>query len=55
MKWEHFEAAVSLHYGHYNLVKTHKTIKCAPAMQAGKADTFWTARDMVEQGEAANA
>jgi len=52
-KRENFEAAVSLHYGYYNLVKTHKTIKCTPAMEAGKAETFWTVKDLVEQGEIA--
>lgn len=50
-KRENFEAAVSLHYAYYNLVKSHSTIKCTPAMEAGKADTFWTVRDLVEQGE----
>jgi len=53
-KRENFEAAVSLHYGYYNLVKPHKTIKCTPAMEAGKADTFWTVRDLVEKGEKAS-
>ena len=52
-KRENFEAAVSLHYGYYNLVKSHKTLKCTPAMEAGKAETFWTVKDLVEQGEAA--
>ena len=54
-KRENFEAAIAMHYGYYNLVKTHKTIKCTPAMEAGKSESFWTVRDMVEQGEAANA
>ena len=52
-KRENFEAAISLHYAYYNLVKTHGTIKCTPAMEAGKAETFWKVRDLVEQGEAA--
>ncbi len=52
-KRANFEAAVSLHFAYYNLVKAHATIKCTPAMEAGKADTFWTVRDLVEQGEAA--
>ena len=52
-KRENFEAAISLHYGYYNLVKTHGTVKCTPAMEAGKAETFWKVRDLVEQGEAA--
>ena len=52
-KRENFEAAISLHYAYYNLVKTHGTIKCTPAMEAGKAESFWKVRDLVEQGEAA--
>ncbi len=52
-KRENFEAAISLHYGYYNLVKSHKTIKCTPAMEAGKTKTFWTVRDLVEKGESA--
>ncbi|MDB4223818.1 hypothetical protein N9850_08595 [Granulosicoccus sp.] len=52
-KFENFEAAVSLHYAYYNLVKSHKTIKCTPAMEAGVAGTFWNVRDLVEQGEEA--
>ena len=50
-KRENFEAAVSLHFAYYNLVKSHKTIKCTPAMEAGVAQTFWSVRDLVEQGE----
>lgn len=50
-KRENFEAAISLHYGYYNLVKRHTTLRCTPAMQAGVADTFWTVRDLVERGE----
>ena len=50
-KRENFEAAVSLHFGYYNLVKSHKTIKCTPAMESGVAQTFWSVRDLVEQGE----
>ena len=39
-KFENFEAAVSLHYAYYNLVKSHNTIKCTPAMEAGITETF---------------
>lgn len=51
-KRANFEAAISLHFAYYNLVKTHGTVKCTPAMEAGVADTFWTVRDLVEKGEA---
>ena len=52
-KRENFEAAISLHYAYYNLVKTHGTLKCTPAMEAGVTETFWTVRDLVEKGESA--
>jgi len=52
-KRENFEAAISLHFAYYNLVKTHGTIKCTPAMEAGVAETFWKVQDLVEKGESA--
>ena len=52
-KKENFKAAISLHYAYYNLVKRHCSLRVTPAMEAGIADTFWTVRNLVEQGEAA--
>lgn len=52
-KRENFEAAIALHYAYYNLVKTHGTIRCTPAMAAGVSDSHWTVADLVEMvGEA---
>jgi hypothetical protein len=34
-KLENFKAAVALHYGYYNFIKTHATLRCTPAMEAG--------------------
>ncbi len=47
-KLENFEAAVALHFAYYNLVKTHGSIKCTPAMAAGVERSFWTVADLVE-------
>jgi hypothetical protein len=47
-KLENFEAAVSLHFLYYNFVKTHKTLKCTPAMESGVERSFWTVADIVE-------
>ncbi len=47
-KLENFEAAVSLNFAYYNFVKTHKTLKCTPAMEAGIERNFWTVADLVE-------
>jgi len=50
-KIENFRAAVALHYGYYNFVKIHKTIRCTPAMEAGVATSPWTVRDLVDMIE----
>src|SRR5258705_973063 len=47
-KLENFEAAVALHFAYYNLVKTHGSIKCTPAMAAGVERSFLTVGDLVE-------
>jgi len=46
-KLENFRAAVALHYGYYNFVKLHKTIRCTPAMEAGVTTSPWTVADLV--------
>jgi hypothetical protein len=48
---ENFKAAVALHYAYYNFVKTHKTIRCAPAVEAGVINSAWTVADLVEMIE----
>lgn len=48
-KLENFEAAVGLHFAYYNFVKTHKTLRCTPAMAAGVASSHWTVADLVER------
>jgi len=50
-KRENFEAAVALHFAYYNLVKTHGTIRCTPAMAAGVVDSHWTVGNLVEMIE----
>jgi IS1 family transposase len=47
-KLENFEAAVGLHFAYYNLVKTHKTLRCTPAMAAGVERSALTVADLVE-------
>ena len=47
-KLENFRAAVALHYGYYNLVKIHRSIRCTPAMAAGITNSPWTVADLVE-------
>ena len=50
-KVEYLKAAVSMHYGHYNFVRRHSTIKTTPAVEAGVADRPWTLAEFVEYGE----
>ena len=50
-KLENFKAAVALHYGYYNLVKIHKTIRCTPAMEAGVTTSPWTVANLIEMIE----
>jgi IS1 family transposase len=47
-KFENFEAAVSLHFAAYNLVRTHSSVKMTPAMAAGVERNFWSYGDLVE-------
>ena len=47
-KRENFDAAVGLHFGFYNFVKRHNTIKTTPATAAGVANKPWTIGDLVE-------
>ena len=48
-KRENLEAAVALHFGWYNLVRRHRSLKMAtPAMAAGVMPWPWTVRDLVE-------
>jgi IS1 family transposase len=48
-KLENFKAAIGLHFGYYNFVKMHKTLRTTPAMAAGVTDTLWTVADLVER------
>lgn len=50
-KIENFKAAVALNYGYYNFVKTHTTIRCTPAMEAGVTNSPWTVANLVEMIE----
>jgi hypothetical protein len=45
---ENFRAAIGLHFGYYNLVRIHSTLRCTPAMRAGVAGHPWTVADLLE-------
>ena len=48
-KVENLQAAVALHFAHYNFVRTHKTLRVTPAIEAGVCDRLWSLHDLVEQ------
>jgi hypothetical protein len=41
-KLENHEAAIALHYMHYNFCRVHQSLRVTPAMEAGIADHIWT-------------
>lgn len=51
-KMDNHRAAVSLHFAHYNFVRTHSKLRITPAMAAGVADTFWTVEELIERIDA---
>ena len=48
-KLENLEAAVSLHFAHYNFVRMHKTLRCTPAMASGVSDQLWSLEELVDR------
>ncbi len=47
-KLENFKAAIALNIFYYNFVKTHTTLRCTPAMEAGLTETHWTTENLVD-------
>ena len=50
-KAENFRAAVSLHFGYYNFVRVHKSLRMTPAMAGGVTDHIWTVPELMEAGK----
>jgi hypothetical protein len=46
-KVENHAHAVALHFMFYNFVRTHKTPRVTPAMEAGVTDGLWELEDIV--------
>ena len=46
-KVENHEAAVALHYMHYNFARVHQSPRVTPAMEAGLSDHVWTLAEIV--------
>jgi IS1 family transposase len=46
-KLANLEAAVALHYMHYNFCRIHQTLRVTPAMEAGIADHVWNLEEII--------
>ena len=46
-KLANHEAAIALHYMHYNFARIHQSIRVTPAMEAGISDHVWTIAEIV--------
>lgn len=46
-KVENLQAAVALHYMHYNFCRIHQTLRVTPAMEAGISDHVWELGEVV--------
>ena len=45
-KVQNLEAAVALHFMHYNFARIHQTLRVTPAMEAGMADHVWSVEEI---------
>ncbi len=48
-KLDSFKAAIGLHFGYYNFVKRHNTLRMTPAMAAGVESSFWSVAELIER------
>lgn len=46
-KFSNHEAAIALHYMHYNFARIHQSLRITPAMAAGVADHVWSVAEIV--------
>jgi hypothetical protein len=53
-KLENHEAALGLHFAHYNFVTRQTTLKTTPAVAAGITADRWTVEQLVERTAAYN-
>jgi hypothetical protein len=46
-KVENLEAAVALHYMHYNFCRIHQSLRVTPAMEANVSDHVWSLDEVI--------
>ena len=54
-KIENHEAAVALHYMHYNFARIHQTLRITPAMAAGISNHVWSFQEIVAMADGSMA
>jgi len=47
-KFQNFRAASALHFGYYNFVRVHKSLRMTPAMAGGVTDHIWTVPELIK-------
>jgi IS1 family transposase len=48
-KVENLQAAVALHFAHYNFVRIHSKLRVTPAMAAGVTNGLWSLEELMER------
>ena len=46
-KIQNHEAAIALHYMHYNFCRIHSSLRVTPAMEAGVTDHVWSLEEVI--------
>lgn len=49
-KFENLNYMLAIYFAYYNFCRTHKTLRCTPAMEAGLSKTIWSLRDLSNKG-----
>lgn len=49
-KWQNLKAAYAIWFSFYNFCRVHKTLRVAPAIEAGMADHVWSVGDLLNIG-----
>lgn len=48
-KLENLKAAVGLHFGYYNFVRVHRSLRVTPAMAAGVTSEVWSIERLLKE------
>ena len=48
-KWANLEAALALHFVHYNFCRVHGTLRVTPAMESGLSNHVWNLEELLAE------